>query len=90
MTHTPGPWSCDYGDSAIYCDRGGEVCVMVRGVDDDGRIIGYDEIVANLHLIAAAPELLAALKLLVSEAQAIGWDCSHIKPVIDRAEGRGK
>lgn len=42
------------------------------------------------NLLYAGAELLAALKLLVSEASGLGWDCSHITPVIDRAEGRGE
>ena len=43
---------------------------------------------AVVPLLNSSAELLTALKLLVSEAQALGWDCSHITPVIDKAERR--
>lgn len=62
MTHTPGPWSCDYGDFAAYCQTGAEVCEVTKGNHDDGTKIPDDEMEANLRLVAAAPELLAALK----------------------------
>ena len=41
-------------------------------------------------LFSAAPELLAALKQMVSEAESLGWDCSHIHPAINKAEGRSE
>lgn len=62
MTHTPGPWSCDYGDFAAYCETGAEVCEVTKGNHDDGTKIPDDEMEANLRLVAAAPELLAALR----------------------------
>jgi hypothetical protein len=53
--HTPGPWSLDCGDLAI----GGEVVCSARLAPEaasDG------ERAANMRLIAAAPDLLAALR----------------------------
>lgn len=55
MTHTPGPWSADYGDFAAYCETGAEVCEVTRGSHDDGSRIPDDEMEANLNLVAAAP-----------------------------------
>lgn len=101
MTHTPGPWSCDYGDFAAYCQTGAEVCEVTKGNHDDGTRIPDEEMEANLRLVAAAPELLAALKeaydaLDYAQAQVDSdtdrWHLTQcrrkLKPVIDRAEGR--
>lgn len=61
--HTPGPWQ-------LYLGRAGEADGLgyIRPVDEDGREIAHhgdllrsrDENLANGHLIAAAPSLLAA------------------------------
>jgi hypothetical protein len=79
--HTPGPWEANYSEFDIYA--GGKLLASAATVEGC-------ECEANLNLIASAPELLAALKLLVDEAQWLGWDCSHITPVINKAEGRGE
>ena len=101
MSHTPGPWSCDYGVLSVFCDTGAEVAACVRGNHDDGSPLTCDEMECNLNLLAAAPELLAALReayaaLDFAQAQVDSEaDRMHltrcrrkIKPVIDRAEGR--
>lgn len=62
--HTPGPWSADYGDFSAYCETGAEVCKATKGNHDDGTSIPEDEMEANLRLVAAAPELLAACRML--------------------------
>jgi hypothetical protein len=72
--HTPGPWQ-------IYKDRnridrypgidGVTRTVIVFGVDGESNGVrgqNYEESLANAHLIAAAPELLDALELLVAWA----------------------
>ncbi len=70
--HTPGPWGlCD--------DRKDGVSVITSG-GDDGRSIAFIELVdvsepeleANARLIAAAPDLLAALEAMVA-ADEHGW-----------------
>lgn len=66
--HTPGPWlACAHGD---YSDYDGN-CIVVLG--DGGSIrtavvLGFntDENRANAHLIAAAPDLLEAAKLVIA------------------------
>jgi hypothetical protein len=48
---------------------------------------------ANARLIAAAPELLAACKYLLENAEAAGWSefmLSDAKAAISKAEGRGE
>lgn len=91
MTHTPGPWSCDYGDFAAYCQTGAEVCEVTKGNHDDGTKISDDEMEANLRLVAAAPELLAALKAHLpwhTEPEQ-GWGAwADAVEAIRKAEGR--
>ena len=62
--HTPGPWTVvpyGDGDSLVICsDEGGEwrICFMAT---HGGTETVWRSIQANARLIAAAPELLAAL-----------------------------
>lgn len=83
MGHTPGPWSIEYGMSGDPYDDG----VLI---DSPEGPVAFNVIDCSAHLIAAAPELLAALKQLVQEASDLGWDCSHITPAIAKAEGRSE
>lgn len=53
-THTPGPWEYEDGDDGVYGD-GGE-CVAEVPADRT-----YDSWTHDARLIAAAPDLLAAL-----------------------------
>lgn len=59
MTHTPGPWFCVEDDEGFLNlhtrDEGGEINSYIGTVDDE----------ANARLIAAAPELLEALQIMV-------------------------
>ena len=97
MGHTPGPWSIEYedADGELYEDG-------VRVDSHDGPV-AFNVIDCSAPLIAAAPELLAALKdaydaLDYAQAQVDSDDdrwhltrCRRkIKPVIDKAEGRSE
>jgi hypothetical protein len=57
--HTPGPWSRNIKPAAKYCTifagRNTHVAHVANGLPDE-------QIEANCNLIAAAPELLAALE----------------------------
>lgn len=66
--HTPGPWtykrgegryaSAHYIESHVYSTP-----TVISGKDQIAQCHGYeDEVVANARLIAAAPDMLAALK----------------------------
>ena len=65
--HTPGPWWAT--DSGVR-DRGGYICHTNPPTHFQGQDERYDREVderkANKNLIAAAPELLGALELLVA------------------------
>ena len=69
MTHTPGPWwACQpgtYGPEWNVEDSFGLTC-KVYGDDDSA--------VANAHLIAAAPEMLAALCEARDAFAALNWE----------------
>ena len=101
MTHTPGPW--EYVDKHVDTGHGfdrrfqfvrapGTIIKNNRGPDYAREIFSdedYPEKVDDGHLIAAAPDLLAALKdardYLVFEG--IG-DAERIEAAIAKAEGR--
>ena len=53
--HTPGPWT--------VADEAGDLVLTVRGINDE---FIADLSIANAHLIAAAPDLLAALLDIVA------------------------
>ena len=92
MMHTPGPWTVRHD----FRSGNGELCVGVSaarigpksgavawpsGVDDAQEL-------ANARLIAAAPDLLAALQLVYANAgESPEWIRSRIAPVIARAIG---
>lgn len=89
--HTPGPWTNPW-DHLIQGAGGAPVC-EVHG----------QHMSANARLIAAAPELLAALKLAAdaidyAQAQVDSENDRHnllvrlaqVKRVIAKAEGRGE
>ena len=75
-SHTPGPWSLDDQDAplVVICPEGAYVADC--GVSE---IVHPAEKIANAHLVAAAPALLAALETLVKEA---GIDPKDLDPDI--------
>jgi hypothetical protein len=91
VSHTPGPWrAAIYGRHEIY-----EIEVPTKPF---GKLIakvhfGFNEPFesqqhANAKLIAAAPDLLTALKAVVaiSDRKHDAWDAAHA--AIAKAEGR--
>jgi hypothetical protein len=89
--HTPGPWEIE-GDTDIYSQEG-ELLASAYGFFDAARNLkDTPETQANARLIATAPELLQALKLLRDEL-AGRWlddlDCfKQAEAAIAKAEGR--
>lgn len=70
--HTPGPWTRkraipDDDTISRLVFAGDDLIATVHDLEDAGH-----EAFANARLIAAAPELLAALQELVAE-----WDARH-------------
>lgn len=96
--HTPGPWEIDeqdYGDELWF---GGTGCglVTVNGWSNGGRKDQPDEwaqLLTDARLIAAAPELLEALKGMVEHFWIAGseaeWDAiQKATKTIAKAEGQ--
>jgi hypothetical protein len=102
MAHTPGPWRVDvpFGIPTViapYFPKGATCVAVVYGDNKAlmARVPGGNDadVVANAHLIAAAPELLWALKLVVTcfpTAIAVlrEEDRARLTAAIEKAEGK--
>lgn len=67
-SHTPGPWHLSPDGRGIYQGRSGDTDVYVAEIFPNYGLT-IEEANANARLIAAAPELLAALRILTEHAQ---------------------
>ena len=80
--HTPGPWTCD--GCEVY-GSGIQVGSIYPAVTADEEMM----VEANANLIAAAPELLAALQTFVDDPQSYWmehlWDFA--REAVDKATG---
>lgn len=85
--HTPGPWfiGTDFSDQGrhVYAekmvcdDEGEEWHPLIASTDDDERLIDWQ---ANARLIAAAPDLLAALMKIIGDKpkeDVFGYSAAH-------------
>jgi hypothetical protein len=77
-THTPEPWTCaemNDWDGAHVIDKHGRIIADCQGCDIPGAHgeVGTDEAKANARLIAAAPDLLDALKTCLSELNQLAF-----------------
>lgn len=70
MKHTPGPWTLAKGSLGVY--------VMVGDREISSTVGSSREDLANARLIAAAPELLAALENLVDLLAGDQWSEAEI------------
>lgn len=68
--HTPGPWKAMHPDSGLICHAEDDVFIAQafceRSINQIDPVPRNEQGEANARLIAAAPELLAALKGLVA------------------------
>ena len=63
MKHTPGPWAVSATRTHVLRDHPREtICSVFGGHESMGRHVTSETQEANAHLIAAAPELLDALR----------------------------
>jgi hypothetical protein len=103
MTHTPGPWHvCGAERGGCICghvwDATGNVHVasatalnMVNPDDLESQEVcvhDVDETKANARLIAAAPDMLAALKAVVAIADRRTDEFDAARAAIAKAEGK--
>lgn len=72
-THTPGPWTLGDEDSPLLLSSDNAYVAQVLSRDEKGAL--RPSYAADAALIAAAPDLLAALKLLEQEGdwQGTSW-----------------
>lgn len=66
MTHTPGPWAYDADSKEVFASTEHHSCgwiALVKGNDSCDKPLAAEMQAANARLIAAAPELLAQLKM---------------------------
>jgi spermidine/putrescine-binding protein len=91
--YTPGPWVTGNGkngtraETSVYAEIG-DIYVKIAWCD---ATLGYPHCVANARLIAAAPDLLEALKTLPQSLAATDDDLNRwlerAKAAIAKAEG---
>lgn len=90
MAHTPGPWNIRDEHSGLYLlfgDGSGFPLPTVTSRDATGK-----QGRANAHLMAAAPDLLVALKGLLGEIESYEFDgnaataCEKARAAIAKAE----
>ena len=90
MTHTPGPWYAV--DNGHYIDiniRDGIFSPSVASVAPSKFLDGGDNSKANADLIAAAPDLLDALRDMVSDRSELReGTIAFARWAIAKAEGR--
>lgn len=101
-THTPGPWQTgaavrsrrlDPDTSIEVQDARGQMVAVLYANNRDSFDGAEDN--ANARLIAAAPELLIALRVLIAtsecscEGERCDSECTHVlaRAAIDKAEG---
>lgn len=70
--HTPGPWVAKQPKAVLGCDPRGQWYVHAKDCTVACTLDG--DRAANAHLIAAAPELLAALRLYVERETELHGD----------------
>jgi len=88
--HTPGPWKINkkYSFSVETLSDGQGINIIAECSDPDGiRSAGEDS--ANAKLIAAAPDLLAALEAMIAkiDADKLPISCSLARAAIAKARG---
>ena len=89
--HTPGPWRAEGWDNLVVNSRDGDTIICEPG---GSEYASKEELQANARLIAAGPDMLAALKGLVNIAthpaatkKDIMQIASEARAVIEQATG---
>lgn len=97
--HTPGPWAiCEHDHANVIWADNGVICDVFHANEDDemtASVESREESEANARLIAAAPQLLAALQKIAEMDGDGSWNtsefhalCSIAKAAITKATGR--
>ena len=84
--HTPGPWMTDVDCSGWSVGTVDKFIAFTNGEHSD-EDISPDEEAANARLMAAAPDLLEALKRVCSHGYRTSPDWDNARAAIAKAEG---
>jgi len=69
--HTPGPWKVIHGTVQLHVYGPAlSICTVGMSEYDKTKPVGTETEKANARLIAAAPELLATLRLYIADCEA--------------------
>jgi hypothetical protein len=71
--HTPGPWKAEGRNNLVVNSRDGNTIIIEPGGSEYAKL---EELQANARLIAAAPDLLAALR---EAATVLKWAAQESK-----------
>lgn len=89
--HTPGPWTYSENAYGAVFVHGGETLTSSVGTEYKELVAGGNNhntlTIANARLIAAAPDLLAALKQIVFDWDGEPEDMIEASAAIAKAEG---
>ena len=89
MSHTPGPWIAIPTTAISRNANTVRMDVVTTSGEWNPAFVAGDMLPADAHLIASAPDLLAALELIYSNAgESPEWIRSRIGPVIQKAKGQ--
>lgn len=86
MNHTPGPWTLgNENNSNVEICIGETLCSLSRDDPFTGKMVmSREEMLANAHLIMAAPELLAIVEKIVDLYTDINrWDLPNEIALLD-------
>ncbi len=73
--YTPGPWVAVGFWVEHPDDKRGDICTCAPEALGQGHLQRTDaEVVANARMIASAPDLLAALKVMLRDVEAVSAD----------------
>ena len=90
MSHTPGPWEVNrysnYEGYSISAEKRG--CLAERWYPAELDEQENAEMAANARLIAAAPEMLEALKGAQAQLYKLGVRMGHVESAIAKAESK--
>ena len=84
--HAPGPWQTRIDNTAEFPHQMDGPCFIVESnVADRHVAFVFGDEPANAVLIAAAPDLLAACKVVMAEAKYLPNTLSQITPIVSAA-----
>ena len=90
--HTPGPWRLSPADDTVVIDATGSEVAAIDG--DYNQPEAWPLMEANARLIAAAPDMLAALEAIMGERWSPGGRSEHVsdlaRAAIAKARGEGR